>query len=110
VLLELNYQDYTACLAKFFDIQPLPGETIATDGKVLRGSYQLETDNPDSAPHAAMMLVSAYIVERGLILAPYPVESKTNEIKALPELIQLLALTGVVFAFDAINTQKKLAI
>jgi hypothetical protein len=108
-LLPLNYQDYAACLAKFFGIQPLPGETIAADGKVLRGSYQLESDNPDSAPHPAIMLVSAYIVERGLILPPYEVETKTNEIKALPELIKLLALKGVVFAFDAINTQKKLA-
>ena len=54
------------------------------------------------------MLVSAYIVERGLILEPYEVERKTNEIKAIPELIQKLALQGVVFAFDAINTQKKL--
>ncbi len=36
------------------------------------------------------MLVSAYIVERGLILEPYEVESKTNEIKALPTFIQHL--------------------
>jgi hypothetical protein len=62
-----------------------------------------------SGPHRAIMLVSAYIVERGLILPTQVVESKTNEIKALPELIKLLALKGVVFAFDAINTQKKLA-
>jgi predicted transposase YbfD/YdcC len=55
------------------------------------------------------MLVSAYIVERGLLLPPHQVDSKTNEIKALPELIKQLALKGVVFAFDAINTQKKLA-
>ncbi len=54
------------------------------------------------------MLVSAYIVERGLILEPVEVESKSNEITALPELILLLALEGVVFAFDAINTQKNL--
>lgn len=86
----------------------MPGETIATDGKVLRGSYQLETDNPCSVPHPAIMLVSAYIVERGLILEPVEVSSKSNEITAMPELIKLLALKGVVFAFDAINTQKKL--
>ena len=109
-LLHLNYQDYAACLAKFFGIEPLPGETIAVDGKVLRGSYQLERDNPDSAPHRAIMLVSAYIVERGLILPPYEVESKTNEIKAMPEFIKRLALKGVVFAFDAINTQKNLRV
>lgn len=44
----------------------------------------------------------------GLILEPFEVDAKTNEIKALPPLIQKLALKGVVFAFDAINTQKKL--
>ena len=54
------------------------------------------------------MLVSSYIVERGLILEPVEVDSKSNEITALPELIKFLALKGVVFAFDAINTQKKL--
>ena len=108
VLLTLDYQTYSAALARFFDVEPLPGETLAMDGKVLRGSYQLETDNPDSPPHPAILLVSAYLVERGLILEPYQVDSKTNEIKALPEFIRHLAVKGVVFAFDAISTQKKL--
>jgi predicted transposase YbfD/YdcC len=52
------------------------------------------------------MQITAYIVERGLILEPYEVESKTNEITALPAFIQQMALKGVVFAFDAISTQK----
>lgn len=52
------------------------------------------------------MLVSAYIVERGLLLAPYEVESKTNEITAIPALIKQMAVQGVVFAFDAISTQQ----
>ena len=86
-LLHLNYQDYAACLAEFFGIEPLPGETIAIDGKVLRGSYQLERDNPDSAPHRAIMLVSAYIVERGLILPPSEVESTTTDFTAMPDVI-----------------------
>ncbi len=107
VLLSLDYQTYSAALARFFGVEPLPGETLAMDGKVLRGSYQLETDNPDSPPHPAIQLVSAYLVERGLILEPYQVDSKTNEIKALPEFIKHLAVNGVVFAFDAISTQKK---
>ena len=109
VLLSLDYQTYSAALARFFDVEPLPGETLAMDGKVLRGSYQLETDNPDSPPHPAILLVSAYVVERGLILEPYQVDSKTNEIKALPEFIKHLAVKGVVFAFDAISTQKNLS-
>ncbi len=109
VLLNVDYQAYSSALARFFGITPVAGETLAVDGKVLRGSYQLETDNPDSPPHPAIMLVSAYLVERGLILEPYQVDSKTNEIKALPEFIKHLALKGVIFAFDAMSTQKKLS-
>ena len=39
-LLRVDYREYSACLSQLFSIQPLPGETIATDGKVLRGSYE----------------------------------------------------------------------
>lgn len=105
-LLRVDYREYSACLSRFCGIQPLPGETIATDGKVLRGSYEAISDDPRVDSHPAIMLVSAYIVERGLILEPYEVNSKTNEITALPALIEQMALKGVVFAFDAISTQK----
>jgi len=107
-LLRIDSHQYSQCLTKFFNVQPTPGETISLDGKVLKGSYQIEKDNPNSDSHPAIMLVSAYLVERGLILETFEVDAKTNEIKALPPLIEKLALTGVVFAFDAINTQKKL--
>ncbi|NEO65472.1 MAG: ISAs1 family transposase [Moorea sp. SIO4G2] len=107
-LLHINPEQYSRCLAQFFNVQPVSGETIGLDGKVLKGSYQIENDNPNSDSHPAIMLVSSYIVERGLILEPFEVDAKTNEIKALPQLIKKLALKGVVFAFDAINTQKKL--
>jgi hypothetical protein len=107
-LLHVNYEDYFVCLSKFFNIQPNTGETVGLDGKVLKGSYQIENDNPNSDSHPAIMLVSSYIVERGLILEPFEVDAKTNDLIALPQLIEKLALKGVVFAFDAINTQKKL--
>jgi hypothetical protein len=107
VLLKIDYSDYSSKLAAFLEITPLAGETIGLDGKVLRGSFMVENTNSDCQPHPAIMLVSAYLVERGLILQTHQVDKKTNEIKALPELIELLALEGVVFAFDAINTQKK---
>ncbi|NEO64502.1 MAG: hypothetical protein F6J98_30465 [Moorea sp. SIO4G2] len=45
------------------------------------------------------MLVSAYIVERGLILEPFEVDAKTNEIKALPELIAETCSQGSCFCF-----------
>lgn len=45
-LLELDVEEYSARLAQFFEITPAPGETIGLDGKVLRGSYLLEENNP----------------------------------------------------------------
>ena len=73
---------------------------------MLLASFMVKNTNPDCEPHPAIMLVSAYLVERGLILHSHQVDKKTNQIKALPELIESLALSGVVLAFDAINTQK----
>ncbi len=106
-LLSLDYKDYSARLAQFFEIEPISEETLALDGKVLRGSYLLETDNPNCESHKAITLVTAYLVERGLILQPCEVKDKSNEITAIPEFIKVLAVKGVVFAFDAMNTQKK---
>lgn len=77
------------------------------DGKTLKRSYVVQENNPTSAPHPAIILVTAYVVERGLILPPRQVEYNSNEISAVPELIKDLALKGVVFAFDSMNTQKK---
>jgi hypothetical protein len=105
-LLGLDYEDYSARLANFLEIKPLAGETLALDGKVLRGSYLLSEDNLYCEAHKAIKLVTAYLVERGLILRPEEVENKSNEITAIPKLIEALAVEGVVFAFDAINTQK----
>ncbi len=77
VLLSLDYQAYSKCLAQFFGIEPKSGETIAVDGKVLRGSYQLETDNPNSESHPAIMLVVNGI-SLGTVfrrLTPFPYKS-----------------------------------
>ena len=108
VLLNLDYQAYSQCLAEFFKIEPLLGETIALDGKVLRGSYLLDTPASTTESHRAIQLVSVYVVERGLILPIQPVDKKSNEITALPPVLKTLAHRGVVFAFDALNTQKNL--
>ncbi len=108
VLLTLDYKAYSLCLAKFFEIEPLRGETIALDGKVLRGSYNVETPASTTESHRAIQLVTVYVVERGLILPIQPVDNKSNEITALPPVLKELAQRGVVFAFDALNTQKNM--
>ena len=69
-LLSLDYKEYSCRLAQFFELTPIAGEMLALDGKVLRGSYMLETDNPNCESHKAITLVTAYLVERGLILQP----------------------------------------
>lgn len=108
VLLTLDYKAYSLCLAKFFEIEPMNGETIALDGKVLRGSYNVETPASTTESHPAIQLVTVYVVERGLILPIQAVDKKSNEITALPPVLTELAHRGVVFAFDALNTQKNL--
>jgi hypothetical protein len=109
VLLNTDYEQYSACLTKLFQISPRAGEMLAVDGKHLRGSYQLDSEHCTTEPHPAIQLVSVYLVERGFILKPFEVERKSNEIKVLPELVKQFARCGVVFGFDAINTQKKLS-
>ena len=54
VLLSLDYEAYSHCLAKFFEIKPLAGETIALDGKVLRHSYVRDSPASTTEPHRAI--------------------------------------------------------
>lgn len=107
VLLSVEYQDYASRLSRFFRIVPEKGQTISLDGKTLKGSYVVQDNNPNSEPHQAIILVTAYVVEKGLILPARQVDMGSNEITALPALIKDLAVKGVVFAFDSMNTQKK---
>ncbi len=94
VLLQLDYEQYSVCLTKFFAIKPCVGEMLAVDGKRLRGSYQLASEPAMTEPHPAIQLVSVYLLERGLVLEPYQVERKSNEIKVLPQLVKQFATIG----------------
>jgi len=69
--LRIDQQRYSACLSRFLGIDPIERETIAVDGKVLLWYYEAINDDADVDSHPAIMLVSTYIVERGLILEPY---------------------------------------
>ena len=64
VLLTLDYEAYSRCLATFFEIQPQRGETIALDGKVLRHSFNGDTPASTTDSHPAIQLVTVYIVEQ----------------------------------------------
>ena len=79
------------------------GETIAIDGKTLRGSY--DTKNNLGALH----LVQAFAVRSGLVLLQKEVNKKTNEITVIPKLLEALMLKGTVVTIDAMGCQKKIA-
>ena len=109
-MLRLDYQAYSSCLGRFFQIEPVAGETIAMDGKVLRGSYNRSTNASTTDSHPAIQLVTVYVVERGLILPIQPVDCKSNEIKALPPVIKELAQRGVVLLLMQLTPKKADAI
>jgi predicted transposase YbfD/YdcC len=104
VVIDLDSAQFEKILQQFFTVELGPLQTIALDGKVLQGSYERNSEPPYDNIHSATMLVHAYWIEQQRIIDQYAVDTKTNEITALPEFIKKLALEGVVLTFDSINT------
>ncbi len=76
---------------------------IAIDGKTSRRTHDR------AAGKKALHLVSAWAVENRLVLAQVATEEKSNEITAIPLLLQQLALSGCIVTIDAMGTQTKIA-
>src|SRR5829696_5812039 len=74
-----------------------PSRFVAIDGKTLRGSFDAFADR--KAAH----VLSAFAVDHRIILAHEVVGEKSNEIPAVPTLIETLGLTGRVFTIDAMH-------
>ena len=74
---------------------------IAIDGKTIRGSK--------SAEHKAYHIVSAFAAENRITLGEVTTEEKSNEIKAVPELLNLLDISGSTITADAMSCQKNIA-
>jgi predicted transposase YbfD/YdcC len=81
----------------------LNGETVALDGKTLRGSF--DRASAKSALHS----VSAWVCGLKMCLALKSVEDKSNEIPAVQQLIDLLDLEGAVVTADAMHCQRETA-
>ena len=54
-------------------------------------------------------MVSAFATSSKLVLAQEKVYEKSNEITAIPKLLDLLAIEGAIISIDAMGTQKKIA-
>ena len=84
-------------------LQQVHGDLIAIDGKTHRGTH----DRPNGK--AALHLVSAWAAENRLVLGQVAVDDKSNEITAIPILLDLLDLKGCTVTIDAMGCQTEIA-
>lgn len=98
LVFEECFLKWTLGVCKLFE-----GEIVSIDGKQLRGSY-------DSANNkAAIHMVSAWANENRIVLGQVKVDNKSNEITAIPHLLQALALKGCIVTIDAMGCQTAIA-
>lgn len=84
-------------------VEATDGRLVAIDGKALRHSFDT------TAGKGFLHLVSAWATENHLVLAQRAVDSKSNEITAIPELLRILDLQGAIVTIDAMGCQKAIA-
>jgi predicted transposase YbfD/YdcC len=81
----------------------ISGEIVAIDGKSIRRSK--DNANGKKATH----IVSAWAQANRLVLGQIATQEKSNEITAIPELLELLEIKGCIVTIDAMGTQKDIA-
>lgn len=79
------------------------GQIIPIDGKTVRRSHDQE------AGKSAIHMVSAWASENRLVLAQVKVDEKSNEIQAIPKLLEVLELADCIVTMDAMGCQTKFA-
>lgn len=79
------------------------GEVIAIDGKTVRRSYDKGGDK------GAIHMVSAWASQNRLVMGQRKVDDKSNEITAIPELLNVLDVHGCIVTIDAMGTQTAIA-
>lgn len=83
------------------EVVDVTGSTVAIDGKTIRGSGDAE--------YSAYHVVSAWVAERQITLGQLATEEKSNEITAIPELLDMLDVEGSTVTVDAMGCQKQIA-
>lgn len=105
VFMLIDPDAFEACFARW--AQSLAGkaerEVVAIDGKTVRRSGSRRHDR------GPLHLVSAWASERGLALGQREVDGKSNEITAIPQLLDALRLEGCIVTLDAMGCQKSIA-
>ena len=103
VFARLDTQEFLLCLQNWLRSLhlSLKDQGVAIDGKTLRGSFDAASGK------SALHVVSAWASGLRLSLGQVAVDGKSNEITAVPKLLELLELTGAVVTMDAMHCQKE---
>lgn len=80
-----------------------PAELIAVDGKTSRRSYQKKGSKE------AIHIVSAFAARQRIVLGQVKVNQKSNEIVAIPALLDMMSIEGAVVTIDAMGCQRDIA-
>ena len=98
----LDPEQLEAALALFAKqlLAALPDDQIAIDGKALRRAFA------DASERSPLHLVQAFAPGAGIVLAQAKVDGKSNELKAMPTLLEILELAGRIVTVDALHTQR----
>lgn len=83
-------------------IPSLEQKIVPIDGKCLRGSYDREKGIK------ALHLVTAWVAQQNLTLGQIKVEDHSNEITAIPALLELIDIQGAIVTIDAMGTQTEI--
>ena len=96
----LNPEELSECLVNWLDVELPDRCVIAVDGKTICGSANKE--------HKAYHVVSAFVAETQITLGEITVEEKSNEITAVPQLLDLLYIDDTIITADSMSCQKKI--
>jgi len=100
----LDAETFQRCFVSWVSaIAKIPAELIAIDGKTSRRSYKKKSAND------AIHVVSAFAARQRLVLGQTKVDEKSNEIVAIPKLLNMLSLEGAIVTIDAMGCQKEIA-
>ena len=105
VFMLIDPDAFEACFAKWAQslAAGVEREVVAIDGKTVRRSGSRRHG------HGPLHLVSAWASDQGLVLGQREVDGKSNEIAAIPELLDTLHLEGAIVTLDAMGCQKEIA-
>lgn len=105
VLQRISPDSLSECLSEEASalLDGVKGKLVSMDGKKVRGT------SPNSRGNKGLFILSAWAGENRICLGQKKVEGKSNEIKAIPELIDSLDLAGSTVSIDAIGCQTAIA-